>query len=249
MSRALLLLLLSLPLQAPAWAQDRMPDDEDAQARIYFQNGRYHFENGHYKEAISAWNRAYELSARPQLLYNIASAQERLGDWQEALDSLNAYRSFAAPEDWQALERRIVALERRIAENARETQATESSRPSPNTVASPRSRATKNPLGLSLTGGGVAGLSTAVFLGARARAAGVDASAGCGESSSGLLCSEDVSTTIRRQQRLALGADISTGLGLLAVTGGVVLLVRTGDSGASLSLAPTMNGLTLRGHF
>ena len=226
MTRALVLALCCLLSMPESFAQEGT--DPDAQARVYFDNGRYHFENGHYEEAINAWILAYELSGRHQLLYNIASAQERLGLWQEALNTLNTYRSYADPDEWTSLERRIKNLELRIDEQE-EKQLTEDRTitftpdfEAPDLSAEPPS---KRAWALPLSIGGTAMVAAGVFLGVKARAVGEQAKVGCEEFESGWLCTDEVADQIRQQRGLAIGADLSMGLGALAAAGGVYFTV------------------------
>lgn len=93
---------------APALAAD------DARAKELYQNGVVLFEEGRYEDAVTAWKAAYELSGRPALLFNLASAYERLGQWKQAWDVLNQYRAFARAEEREKLDRRIRNLRERI---------------------------------------------------------------------------------------------------------------------------------------
>jgi tetratricopeptide (TPR) repeat protein len=95
---------------APAWAQTATD-----QARVEFKRGAEAYQEARYEDAIEAFTRAYELDAKPTLLYNIAQAYERLGDVPSAL---RAYRDFLradSPEqDRKLVETRIRNLERRL---------------------------------------------------------------------------------------------------------------------------------------
>ena len=105
--------------------------DIDARARELYDNGAILYDEGRYEDAIVAWEEAYRLSGRPLLLYNIANAQERLGQWRAALDTLNRYRAYARPEERERLDRRIANLERRLAEDPGLTAAPPASPPPP----------------------------------------------------------------------------------------------------------------------
>lgn len=106
------------PAPAPeASTATRAPSDADLeQAKLLYKNGATLYEEGLYDQAIQAFRESYELSKKPQLLFNIANAQERKGDLQAALDSLNTYRIYATPEQQETIDRRMRALERRIEE-------------------------------------------------------------------------------------------------------------------------------------
>lgn len=115
----MLILALTMVGPATALAQDAPPPAEDPamlRAKELYDNGTRLYEEGLYSEAIGAFEEAYRLSNRPLLMFNIANAYERLGKLQEAVDYLNKYRAFAAAEDRESLERRISALDRRLAE-------------------------------------------------------------------------------------------------------------------------------------
>ncbi len=81
--RTLLLTLLFIVLSAPlAVAQS----SDDARARELYANGALLYEEGDYENAVVAWKEAHRLSERPLLLYNIANALERIGEWEEAAE-------------------------------------------------------------------------------------------------------------------------------------------------------------------
>jgi tetratricopeptide (TPR) repeat protein len=63
----------------------------DAEARSIFDAARTAFNNGRYEEALEYFTRAYELSGRPELLYNLGQTLDRLDREAEALDH---YRRF-----------------------------------------------------------------------------------------------------------------------------------------------------------
>ncbi|MEN0064091.1 MAG: tetratricopeptide repeat protein [Myxococcota bacterium] len=96
---------------------------EDHQAMSIFDNGRRLYDEGQYEQAIVAFERALELSSRPELYFDIANAKERLGDLQGAIDALMMYRIYAEPIEQDILRARVDALRARLA--AAEMQALE----------------------------------------------------------------------------------------------------------------------------
>lgn len=66
----------------PAAAEPELSAEEararDAEARGLFQAGRASFDAGRYQSALDYFERAYELSPRAQLLYNIGQAADRM---------------------------------------------------------------------------------------------------------------------------------------------------------------------------
>ena len=107
MSRALafwMVLAVSFPTSAMA--------QETFDARAEFAMGREAFEQGRFDEALEHFQRCYDMTGEPDLLYNIATVQDRLRQDAEALASFRAYLS-ARPgaEDREAVEARIRALQ------------------------------------------------------------------------------------------------------------------------------------------
>lgn len=93
MSRWSWVLLLSVAitsLSVPA-ASAQGTDTSDEEARALFSAGRLAYEAGDYAHALEDFTRAYERSPRPELLFNIGQAADRLRRDEEALD---AYRRF-----------------------------------------------------------------------------------------------------------------------------------------------------------
>lgn len=76
---------------------ERDPMQLDAEARGLFVAGREAFDAGRYDNALDYFTRAYALSGRPGLLFNIASSAERLRRDEEALRGYQAYLE-AMPE-------------------------------------------------------------------------------------------------------------------------------------------------------
>lgn len=69
----------------------------DEVARATFILGREAYARGDYEAALAAFRRAHELSGRPQLLFNIGQAADRLRRDREALQAFEAYLT-AMPE-------------------------------------------------------------------------------------------------------------------------------------------------------
>lgn len=266
-------LIRSLPLLAclwlaaiPALAQEHpeegapsgaLSEETIARAKELFQNGTLLYDEGSYDAAVAAFREAYELTREPLMLYNMASALERMGAWQEAVDALDGYRAFAPADERDILERRIRALEKRVEEKrdqerrdaeeaarlAAEAQA--AAAPPPEPLPPPRRGPSAGAVALWGTGAVGVGLGTvftARTLGARAAWKGE-----CVEGPNGLLCPSDASELVRRDKTSAIVADVSWGVGLLALGGGLVVSL-SGKGGAqdvALSLRP--DGVTVGG--
>src|SRR4051812_14843514 len=82
----------AIPSVAPA-----AEGGNEKEARELFTQGQLHYSLGEYDEAIVQFRRAYELTAAPGLLFNIAQAHRLAGQCKRAID---VYRHFIrlAPE-------------------------------------------------------------------------------------------------------------------------------------------------------
>jgi hypothetical protein len=93
--------------------------DKDQQARSLFEKGRQAYGDGQYRDAWAYFHQAYQLSGRPELLYNIGQTADRLG--QDA-DALRAFRMYVerlpAAQNRHDVENRIHALEERVGASA-----------------------------------------------------------------------------------------------------------------------------------
>jgi tetratricopeptide (TPR) repeat protein len=115
---------------------------EDRQARSAFQAGREAFDAGRWEEALGHFEKAYELSPRPMLLYNIAKAQDNLGQLREARATYKRFLA-AVPDasNRGAVERRVSELDVEVArlppEVATPAQAAQAAETGPQAGATP----------------------------------------------------------------------------------------------------------------
>ncbi|MES2643192.1 MAG: tetratricopeptide repeat protein [Myxococcota bacterium] len=234
------LLLLSLSTAAHAQGLPPAPDPstvapaDDARARELFENGSLLYDEGRYEDAIAAWKEAWRLSGRSLLLFNMANATERLGRYDEAMELLSRYRAFAPAEERETLDRRIRNIERRLveAEPAPLTPppAVTVAPPSTSSGASSGSVATlpRKPVRavpLVLLGVGGAGLATGAVFGFRALDARADAAALCTPLGEKTWCPDSAAGALATDRQSALVADISLGVGIGAVAGGIIGLL------------------------
>jgi tetratricopeptide (TPR) repeat protein len=95
------LLLVSAPLRsalAEPSADTRSlesaaPEARDEEARARFEAGRLAFEAGRFADALEDFGRAYELSKRPGLLFNMGASCARLQQREQALEYFERYRT------------------------------------------------------------------------------------------------------------------------------------------------------------
>lgn len=200
-------------------AQEEVSDDE-ARARVLFGMGDEHYANGRYEDALAAFEESYQLSGQPLLLFNMANAQERLGDYDGAVQSLQSYLP-DAPEDEQArIESRIESLQARAERVRRLTEVPESAEPTPGI----------SPVGPVLLGVGGAALVGGIVLAVRAGGARSDLDALCIERGDQRFCPEAAEDAEKRDLRSSIGADILFVAGAAAVGVGLYFLLRKAPS-------------------
>lgn len=88
-----LLVAVLLVVAAPARAQ---LDVESAKA--HFSAGSHDFEAGRFADALGEFEKAYRLSGRAPLLYNIGLCHERLGHAPQAIDAFEQYLRALTPD-------------------------------------------------------------------------------------------------------------------------------------------------------
>jgi tetratricopeptide (TPR) repeat protein len=233
----------------PEAAQARGAEEE---ARTSFEEARAAFDEGRNDDALRGFRRAYELSRRSLLLYNIGASAERLARDEEALE---AYRAFveAEPEhpSRPEAERRIVVLEARI--RARPTVA-----PEPDASAEPDAPPAQTTsggwlfswmaLGATALAGGAAGLSWALANDAYAALEGSCYARGCSDDE---IAASDVQARIDATTAMLVVTGV---LGAATIALFVIEAPRTssaGETSAGLELGVELRagGAALRGTF
>lgn len=92
-ARLVVLCLAPVALAQPATAQPPEADAREEAARDFFARGSEAYDAGEFAVAMRYFREAYELSGRPELLFNMGAAADRLRHDEEALDY---YRQFLA---------------------------------------------------------------------------------------------------------------------------------------------------------
>lgn len=268
MHRALSLILLLVALATPALAQGT---GEDQRAKELYENGAVLYEEGRYEDAIEAWQEAYRLSKRPLLLFNIANAQERIGLWRDALETLNRYRAFATAGERDVLDRRMNNIERRVAEQeaaeAAARQAEEAERqqeeeeaasatseapltPRPTTPTATDTRPLRG-VGLGLLVGGLAGAGVGGGFSAAALAKRQEIEGTCKEAGGALFCPQSAVALEDEEALLSTVGDVALiAGGAVAGAGLVLVLIDAGTAGkVPVAVAPTPGGFVVAGRF
>jgi hypothetical protein len=241
-----------------------MAQSDDERARMHFQAGRSYFEQGRYEDSLREWQESYRLSDRHILLVNIANAQERLFQFNEAIESLNRYLQVGGPdatENRATIEARIDGLRRsadRFAANQGSgdtTQTTEPTETTPTETTPTETSTTDQPteqpaetspeerprrlwtwVGVGATGAfGVVAIAT----GAVALSRSSELEDGC----TGNTCPSSLQDTRDSGYGLAIATDVFIGLTAAAAIGTVVAIVlegRRGRDSSTARLVPTL---------
>lgn len=87
-------------------------DEATAQAKAHYETGKAHFDANRFEEAMADFTEAYNLTAEPNLLFNLAACAERMGEKERAIAYYNLYLDEVpdAP-DADVVRGRIEALE------------------------------------------------------------------------------------------------------------------------------------------
>ncbi|MCB9620047.1 MAG: tetratricopeptide repeat protein [Sandaracinus sp.] len=157
-----------LLVASPVFAQ---PSASDERARELYLVGDDLYSQGRYEEALAAFEEAYRLSERPLLLFNIANAQERSGQWQGAIESLEGYLPHADEAERARIESRIESLRRRVARLEAMQQVPEGNEREPEPTPTPEEPGPSlaGPLVLAAGGALLAGGITSAILAKGAR--------------------------------------------------------------------------------
>lgn len=222
-----------------ALASTASAQGSDEEARALYSAGEIAYNEGRFQSALDYFQRAYELSSRPALLYNIGSAAERVRQDDVALAAFERYLA-EMPEapNRPAVEARIQILRTAIAEReareAREAATAQSAGAADGTDQAEAPEAdgaepTGDSSGSSVVpwivvgaGGAVAALG-AVFVGLGYKDAGTVTDAPQGSDWSSVSGAYD-----RAPRRQGIGFAL-VGVGVAAAVTGVILAV-TGDA-------------------
>ena len=230
-------------------------DDNEQRAREAYKTGDDHYAAGRYEESVKYFKLAYDLSKLPALLFNIANAYERMGEYEKAAEYLRQYLDSPKAENVASVRERIRRLELSAEARKREPPsdaaggqggsqaasdeesattagpASVTSRSSDATVqrdgGAGRSRRSKA-LPYTLLAVGAVAVAGGIAFGIVSKRAGDDADELCNDDN---LCPRAAEDKLDRQRRFALVSDITLGVGVAAVGAGVlVLLLRDDDA-------------------
>ena len=234
-------------------------DAADARARRLYREGDRAYAEGRYEDAVDKFDAAYRLSQRPLLLYNLGNAYERLGRFDDAIRALRRYLPHADQDETSVIEARIGNLERRAEEARAKAEKEPSDEGAPSPPPPPPERDSPSPpvLGWTLVGVGGVAAGVGTFFALSASGAADDAKRGCTSAAGGTVCSDSAQSDLDREQQMALLADVSFGLAVVALGVGAYLVISSGgdDEGASAqarvgaTFRPGGGELSLAGRF
>lgn len=205
----------------------------DELARKHFESGVAYLQESDYDNALKAFEKAYELSKRPEILLNVATVHERRGDLRSAIEALKRYLA-AAPnsEEKQTVENRISNLEKRVESqpadggaapampSATATSPGATTTSPPAAAERPAEKPNRIPAYIALSVGGVAAAG-AILTGILAKSDYDDAKDSCSPH-----CTDD---QLSAGRTMALTSTILTGVAVVGVGIGAALLLTSGS--------------------
>jgi tetratricopeptide (TPR) repeat protein len=249
--RATCALTVSLSILGAAPAALAQPKADraanEAHAKELFVKADAAYAEGRYEEALAGFQEAYALSGRPQLLFNVSNALERLGRYAEALEALEKYLASGKAKDRDVVHKRLANLKRRVedqkkeqdrlakeeedrkakeAEERRRAEAEQAARtPVNGAIAPPPAEGPSRAVPIFLVSTGVAALAAGGVFGILTLSARSEVSKGCATGSGGNLCSGDVRSAIDREKTFGLVTDIALASGIVLAGVGIYMLV------------------------
>lgn len=110
------ILAAGLAMLIPSLPRAQTPID---MAKTHYASAVAYYGRGQYKEAVREFKAAYNLSRKPDLLYNIAQCWERLGDLSQSISYYNRYLTESPKAaDAEKVKLRIESLKRRLERTA-----------------------------------------------------------------------------------------------------------------------------------
>jgi tetratricopeptide (TPR) repeat protein len=257
----------ALPSRVAVAQQDEADRaSDDARARELYLEGEGAYAAGDYERAAARFARAYELSERPALLFNLGNAYERMGEYDRAADALRRYLESPRARDREAVMMRIDRLEeahrRRQEERSRQEAVDAGGDGDDEEPALTGEVDLGGPAGGGdaaratwWLGAGGAAVAGGLIFGLVSHSAGNRAAGLCSDFDGERLCPDSARSALSRERGFAIAADMTTVLGLSAAGVGGYLLwkQRRGEPERGLSIAPTALpgalGVGVRGEF
>lgn len=201
----------------------------DERAKQHFESGVAYLQESDYDSALRAFEKAYELSGRPEVLLNIATVHERTGALEPAIAALEKYLATApSGEHSETVKARVENLKRRLANKSSEAAPPKEVPPPPPPVAESKPEPAPAPAkpvhdevapnrvpAYVALGIGTVAAGAAVLTGVLAKREHDDAKENCSP-----RCSDD---DLSSGRALALTSTILTGVAIVGAGVGAVL--------------------------
>jgi len=242
-------------------AQPQASNDDEA-ARRHFRLGQAYYQNGQFPQAATEFEQAYQLSGRPQLLYNIYLAHRDALHTRQSYEALRQYLDEVAdPPDEDHLRARLHHLEEALAANPESDPEvepdTQTSDPTPTPVtpptpdlSAPAESESRSPVPFVVIGAGGGMLVGGLVAALMSRGARNDLEALCDADGA---CPPDSNWESLRDkgQRTARAADVLIGVGAAAAVTGVVLhfVMRPSDDDDERASEGDAESASLQGGF
>jgi tetratricopeptide (TPR) repeat protein len=213
---------------AHAAEQEQAMQAADAEARSHFNVGKALLDSGRFSEAAQEFDKAYRLSGRPQLLYNLYVAHRDAGNTPNAIVALRAYLNTVpdAP-DRVNLEARLASLEEQERHHVEQEEATRRAREEAALAKAQAAKRThtvveksKVPWILMASGGAL--VAASIGTGVAALNTSKDLEDNCYSSTS---CPSSQKGNIDKTQALSLTTDVLWAVGGASLVTGFVLWV------------------------
>lgn len=208
-------------------------DEQDELAREAHELGTRAGEDGRWRDAVRYYERSYELSARPTLLFELGVAHEHLGDRVAAVEHFERFlRELPEAENRAEVEARIGVL--------RSTSDAERPGRVPVPSAGPSSEGSALPWVMVGLGAANAGVGVAFLIAGRRASQRVEGT------SPGTRYWDEVADDAHSARSFSILGGVLLGVGLAIVPVALALRARW-SSGVEVGLAP--DGLQVRGRF
>lgn len=248
----------------------------DQRARELFLKADAAYAEGRYEEALAKFQEAHDLSGRPQLLFNISNALERLGRYEEAVLALEKYLASGKAKDRDVVQKRLVNLKKRVEEQKKEQEKLakeeeerrereeaerrkleeERRLAQPNGeqgVTTPEEKPKTPVVPWIVIGTGTALLVTGAVFGILTLGARSEVNDSCVDAPAGRLCDAEGRSAIDREQTFGIVADIGILSGLVLGAVGTYLLFKDKPVDPHVRVgvrpAPGGGGIQLGGRF
>lgn len=230
----LLLLFLSVPTLS--FAQSEAEASTDVQAQRIFLLGEEAFANDRFAQAAAYFERALELSGRPELLFNVGAAYQRAGDVEAATRAFEQYLVLAPQSDQRdevEVRLRVLRMEQGTTDTPEETSSAEDAQ---------GSGVPAGPLALVIAGAGaIIGGGVALFVGGGKRANVEDPDAG--------TFWVDVESDANTARTLGIVGGVAMGVGAALAALGVVLWAQSGSDENDIAVRATLGGAMVEGQW